>query len=271
MASSLASADIAARFRAMQGMGIELGRLAMTYFTDRASLGTSMKGFQDWLTVADGKVEAAFRGMIAETFPGDAVMGEELGGGAHERLWIIDPIDGTSNFARGDRMWCVSIGFVLDGRPELGTIHAPALGETYLARRGQGATMNGEAISVAPTTDIRRASVEIGWSPRRPLDAYLGPVRAFFEKGASVRRSASGAMGIAHVANGRNDAYVEAHINAWDVAAGLVIASEAGALANDFCAGDWLRNGNPIAVATPGIATAVTEATGLTLISPAKD
>lgn len=248
------SADIAARYHAVQGIALELGRLAMRYFTDRDALKVSMKGAQDWLTAADGAVEARFRDLIVEAFPGDSVMGEELGGGASDRLWIIDPIDGTANFARGDRMWCVSVGFVLNGRPEIGIIHAPALDETYLARRGGGATMNGTPIRVAETADIGRASIEIGWSPRRPLEAYLGMVEGLFRKGASVKRGASGAMGLAHVAIGRTDGYLEAHINAWDVAAGLVIAAEAGAVLNDFCSGNWLEAGNPISALAPGVA-----------------
>ncbi|KAF0228239.1 MAG: myo-inositol-1 [Beijerinckiaceae bacterium] len=269
--ATLTPADIAARFQAVQGMVLELGRVAMGYFENHESLGISMKGAQDWLTIADGKVEALFRAQIAEAFPGDAVMGEEAGGSAADRLWIIDPIDGTANFARGDRMWCVSIGFVLNGRPEIGIIHAPALGETYLACRGKGATMNGKRIEVARTNDIARSSIEYGWSPRRSLEAYLGPVRKLFEMGSAVKRGASGAMGLAHVAIGRTDAYAEAHINAWDVAAGLVIAAEAGAVLNDFCSGNWLVDGNPVLVATPGIALHVFDAAGIAFPSPAKD
>lgn len=252
-------------------MAIELGRIAMGYFSNSDSLGVSMKGAQDWLTLADGLVEARFREQIAEAFPGDAVMGEEAGGVASDRLWIIDPIDGTANFARGDRMWCVSIGFVLNGRPEIGIILAPALGETYLARRGHGASLNGDPIHVAPTTDIHRASIEVGWSPRRPLAAYLGCVEALFGLGASVKRAGSGAMGLAHVAVGRTDGYTEAHINAWDVAGGLVIAVEAGACVSDFCSGNWLVDGNPILVCTPAIAGSVEQEAGILLLSPAKD
>ncbi|MCA4910492.1 MAG: inositol monophosphatase, partial [Methylobacterium sp.] len=138
------NAMLAARYHAVHGMALKLGETALSYFGRTDALEISMKGFQDWLTIADGMVEREFRAMIAEAFPGDAVMGEEQGGGASERLWIIDPIDGTANFARGDRQWCVSIGFVLNGRPELGLIHAPALGEMWLARRGGGATLNGQ-------------------------------------------------------------------------------------------------------------------------------
>lgn len=265
MTTSLTPAQIAARFHAVQGMALELGRIAMRYFNDTAALKVSMKGAQDWLTIADGTVEARFREQIAEAFPGDAVVGEEAGGVGADCLWIIDPIDGTANFARGDRMWCVSIGFVLNGRPEIGIIHAPALGETYLASRGKGASMNGERIHAAKTDAVSRASVEIGWSPRRSLSAYLDPVRLLFEQGASVKRGASGAMGLAHVAIGRTDAYAEAHINAWDVAAGLVIAAEAGAVISDFCTGNWLVDGNPVAASAPGVAAAVFAANAIAL------
>ena len=260
------SADaLAARFLAVQGMARALGQTALSYFGNSAALETSMKGFQDWLTIADGTVEKEFRAMIADAFPGDAVMGEEMGGGAASSLWIIDPIDGTANFSRGERQWCISIGLVLDGVPTLGLLYSPALGEMWLARKGHGATLNGKPIRVAETSDIRRSSIEAGWSPRRPTEDYIRAVERLFAQGASVKRGASGALGLAHVANGRTDAYFESHINSWDVAAGLVIAAEAGARINPFCTGDWIGNGNPILCVTPGLAEIVARETGIAL------
>ncbi len=259
----LSDAALSARFQALSGIAVELGHLAMGYFNDQASLGTTMKGFQDFLTAADGAVEALFRKRIAESFPGDTVMGEEMGGANADRLWIIDPIDGTANFARGDRQWCVSIGFVANGVPELGIIHAAALGETYLARRGHGATMNGKTIRVAPTTDMRRATVEFGWSPRLPFAPYLEALARLNAAGANIKRSASGALGVAHVAMGRTDAYGELHINSWDVVAGLLIASEAGARINEFFSGDWVLKGNPILVSTPALWDVMHAASGI--------
>ncbi len=190
-------------------------------------------------------------------------MGEEMGGGDAENLWIIDPIDGTANFMRGDRRWCVSIGFVRNGRPEMGIIHAPSLGETFLGRRHRGATLNGAAIKAADTIDFRRATIEFGWSTRRPAADYAEDVRRLIEAGANVKRAGSGALGIADAACGRTDAYGERHINSWDVAAGLVIAAEAGAVVNDFCTGSWLTEGNPILVAAPGVAEHFAALTGL--------
>ena len=259
------NAMLSARYHAAHGMALKLGETALSYFGRTDALEISMKGFQDWLTIADGTVEREFRAMIAEAFPGDAVMGEEQGGGTSERLWIIDPIDGTSNFARRDRQWCVSIGFVLNGRPELGLIHAPALGEMWLARRGGGATLNGLPIRCSTNTDLRRSTIECGWSTRRPTEEYLGIVTRLFAEGSSVKRSASGALGVAHAANGRTDAYIETHINSWDVAAGLVIAGEAGCRINAFCSGNWITEGNPILVAAPGIAEIVSRESGIAL------
>lgn len=262
---SLSADAIAARFHAVQGMARALGQTALSYFGDASKLETSMKGFQDWLTIADGTVEREFRAMIAEAFPGDAVMGEEMGGGAASSLWIIDPIDGTANFSRGERQWCISIGLVLEGVPTLGLLYSPALDEMWLGRKGHGASLNGKPIRVAATSDIRRSSIEAGWSPRRPTEVYIRAIEKLFAQGASVKRGASGALGLAHVANGRTDAYFESHINSWDVAAGLVIASEAGARINPFCTGNWIENGNPILCATPGVADIVARETGISL------
>ena len=239
--------------------------LAMQYFSKRESLGISMKGAQDWLTVADGAVEAHLRAQLTQLFPLDSIVGEEAGGQAGRHAWIIDPIDGTANFARGDRNWCISIGFMADGVPELGVIHAPALSETYLAARGKGATLNGEPIHAAKTISLARSALEMGWSSRTPLADYIAMVTKGFEAGAAVKRTGSGAMGMVHVACGRTDAYAELHINAWDVAAAMVIATEAGARVNDFFAGNGMVTGNPILCCAPGVAEALQGITGIAL------
>jgi myo-inositol-1(or 4)-monophosphatase len=193
------------------------------------------------------------------------VLGEE-GGHAQGKgggLWIIDPIDGTANFAHGDRIWCISIGFVWDGQPELGLITAPALGETFIARRGNGATLNGVPIEAGRISDMSHATVEIGWSTRTPNEDYLATVARVFKLGANVKRCGSGALGLAHVANGRTDGYIELHINSWDVAAGLVIASEARAFVNDYKSGNWIDEGNPILCCAPALASPLCKAANI--------
>jgi hypothetical protein len=141
----------------------------------------------------------------------------------------------------------------------------PAIGETYFARRGRGATRNDAPIRAAPTKDLDTASVELGWSPRIGNDAYVRAFGAILAAGANVRRSASGTLGLAYVADGRSDAYAELHINSWDCLAGLLIAREAGARINAFLAGGGLTNGNPVLAAAPGIAVAIANATGIPL------
>lgn len=251
------------RYYAALGLAAEVSHLAQGYFSRRDSLGVTMKGAQDWLTVADGAVEAFLRERLSQLFPQDTVIGEEGGGTASDAVWILDPIDGTANFAHGDRNWCISIGFLVDRRPEIGVVAAPALGELYAARRGAGVTLNGAPIKVSGGSDIARASVELGWSTRIPAERYVEIIGRCYAAGAAVRRAGSGTLGLCHVANGSSDAYAELHINAWDVAAGIVIAGEAGAHINDFFAGEGISKGNPILCCTPGLAAPLQDISGI--------
>ena len=170
--------ELMLRRYAAQGLIAEAGRMALDYFGRKESLGVTMKGTQDWLTVADGAVEDFLRARLKALFPGDTVIGEEGGGDASDAVWILDPIDGTSNFARGDRNWCISIGFLLNREPTIGIVAAPALDELYVAQRGQGATLNGQPIAVSGADDIRRAYIELGWSARIPTQRYLEMIAA---------------------------------------------------------------------------------------------
>jgi myo-inositol-1(or 4)-monophosphatase len=218
-----------------------------------------MKGAQDFLTEADGATERFIRGRLEEHFPGEAILGEEMGGAVNGGgpLWVLDPIDGTANFARGGDRWCVSVGMVLEGRAVLGVIarHAPA--ELFAAARGCGATLNGVPIHAAGTTDIARAIIEIGWSARRPFAGYTGMVSRAMALGIGTRCGGSGALGIVEVACGRLDGYLELHINAWDTSAALAIAREAGCWTSDHDSGAWLERGNPIGVAASALAPTV--------------
>jgi myo-inositol-1(or 4)-monophosphatase len=255
--------DLHQRHIAAAALANEAAALASSYFQDRARMGTKMKGFQDFVTEADGAVEDLLRRRIAETFPADGFLGEEGGGSNSDNLWIVDPIDGTANFARGEPHWAVSIGFVRQGVPEIGVLAMPTLNELFAARRGHGATRNGEPIRVSGIDDMRTAAVEIGWSARRSTASYIGLVAKVMDMGATVKRSASGALGMAWAACGRVDAYLELHINSWDVAAGIVLAREAGAVVNDFFRDDWLDGGNSILVATPALADTLADAMAL--------
>lgn len=228
-----------------------------------ASTGT-LKGAQDWLTEADGAVERFLSEAMAEAFPEDGFQGEEEGAARQGVLrWVVDPIDGTSNYARGGTRWCVSLGLLEDRTPLLGVLVAPSLGETYAACAGQGATLNGAAIRAATTRELSRAIVECGWSPRVPTPDYLAMCTRVMATGSMLRAGGSGSLGLVEVASGRIDGYVERHINLWDVAGALAVLAEAGAVTSDFLAGDGPVRGNPILAAAPGIADALREAAAL--------
>lgn len=240
-AIATAAAALAAQLRA-QGGGV-----------------ASLKGAQDFVTEADRASERFIRAELHTHFPNEAILGEEMGGAADGTgpLWVLDPIDGTSNFARGGDRWCVSIGLVLGNRAVAGAIarHAPA--ELFVGALGCGATLNGAPIFAAATSDITRSIVELGWSLRKPVSAYVGMVERAMRLGIGTRCSGSGALGLVETAAGRLDGYLEYHINAWDAAAALAIAREAGCWTNEFDSGDWLAHGNPIGFGAPALGTAL--------------
>jgi myo-inositol-1(or 4)-monophosphatase len=213
----------------------------------------TMKGAQDFLTVADGATETFLRKRIAELFPQDAIIGEEQGGAPAPDgiVWILDPIDGTSNFARGGDRWCVSVGIAKGGRAVAGAIARHATQEVFAAARGHGATLNGQPIRAAATTDRGRAIIEVGWSMRVPVARFHALAQAVMAGGAGIRLGGSGSLGLVDCAAGRLDGYVELHINSWDACAALAIAREAGCWTSDFDSGAWLAQGNPISFGAP--------------------
>jgi myo-inositol-1(or 4)-monophosphatase len=250
--------DLQTRLDAAIRLATEAGAMALRLRPPPGAAAAKLKGVQDWLTEADGAVEAFLAGELAALFPEDGFQGEETGKTREAALrWVVDPIDGTSNYARGAARWCVSLGLVQDRTPVLGVLVAPALGEIFAARRGCGATLNGVRIAAAATTDAKRAMIEIGWSPRRPDSVFQAMVARTMAAGAMVRAGGSGAMGLADVAAGRIDAYIEAHINLWDVAAALVILAEAGAVVSPFMAGPGPEEGGRIVASAPGLAEMV--------------
>lgn len=227
----------------------------------------SLKGQQDYLTVTDGAVEQFVREEIALRFPGDGVLGEEGGGAADAaRLWIVDPIDGTANFARQIPHFCISLGLMVNGSIEAGAIYEPMHDELYIAERGKGAWLNGKRMRVSAIADLTAATVEVGWSTRIPVATYLDMVGKAAHAGCSVRRAGSGSLGLAYVAAGRIEGYVESHINAWDVAAGLLLVTEAGGRVNDFWSRDGVRVGNEVLVTNSALAGGLSVLTSIGLL-----
>ncbi|MEO8714241.1 MAG: inositol monophosphatase family protein [Acetobacteraceae bacterium] len=241
---------LAERYAFAVDLVLEAGALAMSM---RQALGViEVKNPIDFCTEADRAVESLIRNRLTARF-GDAVIGEEAGGASAEHVWVVDPIDGTTNYIHGTDRWCVSLAFVAGQRVEIGLIYAPSGDRLFAARRGQGAFHNGRPMRVSNMAHGTAPVIETGWSPRRPIAGYGAMIARFVDSGFEFRRDGSGALGMADVALGRNDGYVELHINSWDVLAGLLLVQEAGGFVSDFLAGAGMMTGNPIVACTPEI------------------
>jgi len=242
----------------------DAGQLAHSAF------GTSVtvsKGRHDLVTAMDGEVERFIRAAIAQRYPDDALIGEEQGGNSGERLWLIDPIDGTANYARGIPHYCVSIGYVERGVPTVGVLYDPPHDWLYTAARGEGAWRNGERLAVSACAEMTAATVECGWSTRLPTSAYTALIGRVLDAGCAIRRAGSGALGLADVAAGRTEGYCELHINAWDCAAGILLVHEAGGLTSDFFAGDGLIAGNQLLATNAALCAKLASVTGVPITS----
>jgi myo-inositol-1(or 4)-monophosphatase len=254
--------ELAARFRAAQSVALEAGALAQSYLTGERTLEVALKGPQDFVTAADGEVERMIVADLRSWFPDDAFIGEEGGGAAADACWVIDPIDGTANFARGLPHWCVSIAFVAAGRTELGVVYDPSADQLYAARRGVGALRNREPIHVSTTPDLASATIDIGYSRRTRIDDFASIMTKLLALGVTVTQSGSAALGLARVADGRLDGYAERHLYAWDALAGLLLVEEAGGRVNAFLEGDALTAGNETLAATPALYEDIAAALG---------
>lgn len=260
----LSDEELDAREQALAAVARDAGELARKLYSDPGNLGVKLKGKQDFVTAADSEVERVIIERLAASFPDDAFLAEEGGAsGSGDAIWIIDPIDGTANFAHGIPHFCVSIALLSEGGLALGAIAAPMYDELYLARRGHGAFLNGKPMRASAVSDMREAIIELGWSARRPARAYTVLLERVLATGATFMRAGSGALGLAYVADGRTQGYCELHINSWDAAAGLLLVAEAGGWCNDFLAGEGLSRGNPVLACAPGLREALVAATGV--------
>lgn len=226
------------------------GQLALNM---RISLGpVEAKSALDFCTQADQAVEQLIRNEIKGFF-GEPIIGEEFGGTPHENVWVVDPIDGTMGYIHGNGRWCISLAFMKGGEVELGIIYSPTDNRLFVARRGGGSWLNHRRISVSHLSHGAAPVVEVGWSERRSLSGYADILHGLTRESIEFRRHGSGALGLAEVACGINDGYIELHINAWDALAGILLVREAGGWTNDFLADGGLTNGNLLVAGTPEI------------------
>lgn len=252
------------RAAALPGILREAGAIARAGF-DSPDAVFELKGPQDFLTATDAAVEEYLRGRLGAQFESDDFYGEEGGGHLGQSVWIVDPIDGTANFARRIPHYCIAIAYVFAGETRLGGIYDPSRDELYLARKGQGASRNGKPISVSGTDRFESATIEMGWSRRVSTEVYLRTLSDFIETGFNVRRAATGALGLAYVADGRSDGYVELHMQPWDCLAGLLIVREAGGHVGNFEGGGKIQGGGPVLASNAHLSRTLSEISGIDL------
>jgi myo-inositol-1(or 4)-monophosphatase len=220
------------------------------YFTSKNLKISNKEGINNLVTEADHASETAIMDTIKEAFPDHYILSEEAGEIIMDSQykWIIDPIDGTVNYAHGIPICCVSIGLEHNGKMILGAVYNPFLKEFYIAERGKGAALNGDEIKVSGETEVCKACLVTGF-PYTYLDMPNGPLQVFerfIRKGVPVRRLGSAALDLCWVAAGRFDGFYEHKLQAWDSAAGFLIVEEAGGKVTDY-------QGNPYSVYQPQI------------------
>lgn len=246
--------DLRQRADLAVGIAKDAGVLALDYFGS-STLQIDRKGPQDYVSEADREVELRVRAALAERFPEDGIVGEEGAPvpGRSGFTWVIDPVDGTTNFINGIPAWTVVLAGVRDGRTEIGIIHDPCHGETFVALRGGGAALNGTPLRLQPGLTMSEGTTGIGFSNRVGTDGTMKLMAEIFARGGIFLRNASGALSLAYVASGRLLGYVEEHMNAWDCLAGQLIIAEAGGGVEQQDADDMIARGGRVVVGAPGI------------------
>jgi len=217
----------------------------------------------DFVSEVDREAEARIIQTLTRSYPAHGILAEESGerAGDGEHRWVIDPLDGTTNFLHGFPHFAVSIALELRGRLELGVIYDPMRQELYTASRGAGAELNGRRIRVSRRKGLEGALLGTGFPYRDDQSdaAYLRMFASFMRASAGIRRPGSAALDLAYLAAGRIDGFWETGLSRWDIAAGALIVREAGGIIGDLDGGpDWLATGSIVA-ANPKVFHAMTQ------------
>jgi len=222
----------------MQAMAREAGSLIMGYFRQHVKI--EYKGAVDLVTVADRESEALILKEIRKHFPSHDVMGEEgtrIETGSDYK-WYVDPLDGTTNFAHGYPVFCVSLAVERRGQRIAGVIYDPTRDEMFVAELGGGATLNGKAIHVSTTANLGDCLIGTGFpSQKRHKNPNIYFYHQITLRTHGVRRAGSAALDLCNVASGRYDGFWEFNLKPWDTAAGVLIVEEAGGKVSDFSGG----------------------------------
>lgn len=232
------------------------GRSLVRDFGEVEQLQVSVKGPANFVSAADHKAEDIIFRELSKARPGYGFLMEERGevaGADKTHRWIVDPLDGTTNFLHSNPLFAISIALEREGHIIAGVIYNPASDELFTAEKGKGAYMNDRRLRVAARKSLADALVTTG-IPHRGRDnhaRFLKEMGSLMQEVAGIRRSGSAALDLAFVAAGRFDAYWEHNLKAWDIAAGIVMVREAGGLVSDLSGGDkFLENGDILAANT---------------------
>jgi myo-inositol-1(or 4)-monophosphatase len=220
--------------RAARRAGSIINRAALA----GGSLQVQSKRTNDFVTEIDRSAEAAIIEIVQKSYPDHGILGEETGSidGKQEYRWIIDPLDGTTNFIHGFPQYCVSIGVEHRGALTHGVVYDPTRDELFTASKGSGAFLNDRRIRVSKCTRLGDALVGTGF-PFKELDRvdlYVRQLKHLMEKSSGVRRAGAAALDLAYVACGRLDGFWELGLSPWDMAAGVLLIQEAGGLVGDL-------------------------------------
>lgn len=228
------------------------GDTAMRYAQRVHELDVRSKSRNEYVSQVDLAAEQAIIETIHERYPQHGILGEESGRqGNDEYLWIIDPLDGTTNYLHGFPMFAVSIGLQVKGRMQVGVVYDPSRQELFTAIRGVGAQLDGKRIRVDRNRSLEGALIGTGFPYRendRWMEQYLNQFRAVMQVAADIRRPGSAALDLCYLAAGRMDGFWEFGLQPWDTAAGSLILREAGGMISSMTDdGDYLETGNIIA------------------------
>ena len=227
------------------------GAFIVRYLDRVDTLDVSTKYMNELVTQVDKEAEAIICAEIRKAYPHHAILAEESGAaGEGEYRWIIDPLDGTTNYVHGFPQFCVSIALEHRGRLEQGVVFDPLRQELFTASRGAGARLDDRRIRVSRRTGLEGALLGTGFPFRGDydLDTYLATLRALVPRTGGVRRAGAAALDLAYVAAGRLDGFWEFGLAPWDMAAGVLLIREAGGLVADADGGDgYLDSGNVLA------------------------
>lgn len=216
------------------------------------TLKVEQKGRNDFVTEADHAAERAIIGVIHKHYPDHAILAEESGvHGESDHVWIIDPLDGTTNFLHANPVFCVSVALKIGTRIEHAAVYDPLRQELFTASRGAGAQLDGRRIRVSRTRSLEDALIGTGF-PYRDSNLAIGPYLEMFrkaiEQSAGVRRPGAAALDLCYVAAGRFDAFWETGLKPWDIAAGALLIREAGGIVSGLDGGEnYLDTGHVLA------------------------